>query len=184
MNPSEEENARMDAAYDQPPQQGRAAMSGIQQPKEATSWEVIECDVCGAPVLFLADDTGARFAQIHLDGDSLEDLVAELIDLSGDDEDTSVPEGPSLQGLGDRVGPMGQCALWTAGHDDPNHFVTELSELEPHIGQNHGLQCPKCRHLNHDPEANFAIHNNDEGETTHFTGQCRKCGCRLTIYND
>jgi hypothetical protein len=92
MNPSEEENARMDAAYDQPPQQARSAMSGIQQPREATSWEVIECGVCGAPVLFLADDTGAWFTQIHLDGDSLEDLVAELIDLSGDADEPQSPE--------------------------------------------------------------------------------------------
>jgi len=66
--------------------------------REATSWDVTECDVCGAPVLFLADDTSAYFAQIHLDGDSLEDLVAVLIDLSGDDEDAKLPEGPALEG--------------------------------------------------------------------------------------
>lgn len=70
--------------------------------REATSWEVIECDVCGAPVLFLADGNSDHFAEIHLDGDSLEDLVAVLIDLMPDDEDAKSPEGP-LQGLGESV---------------------------------------------------------------------------------
>jgi hypothetical protein len=84
-------------------------MSGIQQPREATSWEVIECDVCGAPVLFLADETGDYFAEIHLDGDSLEDLVAVLIDLMPDDEEARSLEGP-LQGRGNGDGAMGQCA--------------------------------------------------------------------------
>jgi hypothetical protein len=83
-------------------------MSRIPEPKEAASWEVIECEVCGAPVLFLADETGDYFAQIHLDGDSLEDLIAVLIDLMPDDEDAKLPEGPA--GRGDRDGSMGQCA--------------------------------------------------------------------------
>ena len=135
-------------------------------------------------MLLLTDATGDYFGQVHLDGNSLEDLVAVFLDLMPDDEDTNVAEGPSLQGLGDGDGPMGQYALWTAGHDDPNHFVTELSELEHHTAQSHDLQCPKCRHLVHDWQANFAIHNNGDGETTHITGRCKKCRCRLTIYND
>jgi hypothetical protein len=90
-------------------------MSGIQQPREATSWEVIECEVCGAPVLFLADGTSDYFAQIHLDGDSLEDLIAVLIDLMPDNEDAKSSEGP-LQGRGDRDGSMGQ---WRCSHEQP-----------------------------------------------------------------
>ena len=68
-----------------------------QRPKEAKSWDVVECEECGAPVLLLTDATGNYFGQVHLDGDSLDDLIAVLVDLSGDADESDLPEGAILQ---------------------------------------------------------------------------------------
>jgi hypothetical protein len=69
----------------------------VQSSKEATSWDVIECDVCGSPMLLLYDADGECLAHVHLDGDSLDDLIAVLIDLSDDGDGSSLPESAALQ---------------------------------------------------------------------------------------
>ena len=67
-----------------------------------------------------------------------------------------------------------------------NTFTADAAEIEHHLKSNGFVSCPGCKTPIQDFKTidNYAPIRDAEGEILEWAGNCPKCKCKLTIFND